>query len=75
MSKDENGCDNTSNMDLAMWCYKLIGLEGMNESLGEVKYRVPYGAKITRDGGVFIESDMDGNKMKLGWFAHNIVCV
>ena len=46
-----------------------------DESLGEVKYRVPYGAKITRDGGVFIESDMDGNKMKLGWFAHNIVCV
>ena len=76
VSKDENGCDeNTSNMDVAMWCYKLIGLDEMDESLGGVKYRVPYGAKITRDVGVFIESDKDGNKMKIGWLAHNIVCV
>ena len=76
VSKDENGCDNNiSNMDVAMWCYKLFGLDGMDESLGKVKNRVPYGAKFPRDVGVFIESERGGNMMKIGWFAHNIVCV
>ena len=47
----------------------------MDEYLGKVKNIVLYGAKVPRDVGIFIENERDGNMMKIGWFAHNIVCV
>ena len=41
------GQHNTSKTDVAPWCYKWtdwMGWDGMDGSLGEVKYRAPYGA-------------------------------
>ena len=36
------GANNTSEMDVAPWCYKWDGMDG---SLGRVKYRAPCGSK------------------------------
>ena len=66
-----------SKMDVALWSYKWggLGLDGMDESLGGVKYGVPYGAKTFRDVGKIVESNNNGNKMGIGWFEHDIVSV